>query len=1006
MKNDKLLLLLIFLFLLIPTISAQEISDTTICACSLHEEKIPIYNNNNEVYFYHVTQEGTASKWSTFSQQEIILAPFENSFITNYLNPPCSAEGSYNQTIILRADGSTKKLTRNIIVKKCSNLKVRAHGISKTVFPCAPTSFNLEIFNTGTYSETYSMSSDSNYVEFPLESITLMPGENYSFEVFVTLPCELYGKQEIPLTFSAKQSGFTTSFSLELNVLPAYDYSIESSPATICELDDNTVEFSIQNKADFNNIYDLELKGPRWLELADEALLVPGGLKVPVLINAYPPLGSEGVYKIELKAKSRRGGIEKKETNFIEVSKCHIPSVELETPVDAICAEPKKYNVYVKNLGESAETFYLELIGPEFVALSQNDLRLDPGEEQTVNLEIRPPSKNADYDITVQSTVLSAPEIKSNASLKLKVFSQQSCYKPNLITKKKYNVNYSANKIPILLQNYGLKTTNYVISAKPDWVSVSPDSIELIPGEIAELNITTAPGPNVSAGKHEAEIIITSEESGTSYVNEVNFNIGGKFGISDKVKNALLTIIGAVVFLLVLFLALMLSKSKPEIIREEKIKLVKEEKKPKEILKEKEIKKKEEAAVKKPKKGSKLLLAWLIIAVFAIFIVLGTLISHFKIVPSKINETITEREALNISSKAISDVQASPLFQYKWHVVLVLIILLVLFFIVSLLVKLRKKRLRIARVVEKVPLETLKERRRPKWKIIFGIIIIIIILALIALVLWQIKAQLYQVNVTQQAANETFLRENASVSAETAGLESQFLFQYRWHILIIILIIIVLIILIILVAKLKKKRVTKEERETKQQQAKITKEEKKRAEKKTKEKKRKKSNVKVVLLIAVYVAFILVLGSIIWQTSSQELRGLRHKAVLMIKGFGMEKPGANESNELEQSEIIEEGTEEEPFDPYESIRGTFLYHEWKKNNNYEIDLSEYFFDPDGDVLTYSTTQPENITATIDGSLLILTPDYNWTGTAQIKITARDDAGGEVTSPTIILNVVG
>ena len=82
-----------------------------------------------------------------------------------------------------------------------------------------------------------------------------------------------------------------------------------------------------------------------------------------------------------------------------------------------------------------------------------------------------------------------------------------------------------------------------------------------------------------------------------------------------------------------------------------------------------------------------------------------------------------------------------------------------------------------------------------------------------------------------------------------------------------------------------------------------------------------------------------------------------------------------------------------------------LYHEWKQNIPYQVDLKKYFEDPDLDVLSFTSSQPNHINVKIDGTLVTLTPEHNWAGEEKIVFTANDKKGGVTDSPIMTLKVL-
>ena len=79
--------------------------------------------------------------------------------------------------------------------------------------------------------------------------------------------------------------------------------------------------------------------------------------------------------------------------------------------------------------------------------------------------------------------------------------------------------------------------------------------------------------------------------------------------------------------------------------------------------------------------------------------------------------------------------------------------------------------------------------------------------------------------------------------------------------------------------------------------------------------------------------------------------------------------------------------------------------EWYQNAEKTLDLDQYFDDPDLDVLSYTTTQPRDMTARIDGSVLTLIPDKNFAGENTMIVTASDAKGGVTDSPVFLLRVI-
>lgn len=82
-----------------------------------------------------------------------------------------------------------------------------------------------------------------------------------------------------------------------------------------------------------------------------------------------------------------------------------------------------------------------------------------------------------------------------------------------------------------------------------------------------------------------------------------------------------------------------------------------------------------------------------------------------------------------------------------------------------------------------------------------------------------------------------------------------------------------------------------------------------------------------------------------------------------------------------------------------------LYHEWRQNTPYQIDLEQYFADPDSDVLSYTASQPDHIQVRIDGSKATLTPEFGWSGEEHIVFTASDENSATTDSDVMTLHIL-
>jgi len=77
---------------------------------------------------------------------------------------------------------------------------------------------------------------------------------------------------------------------------------------------------------------------------------------------------------------------------------------------------------------------------------------------------------------------------------------------------------------------------------------------------------------------------------------------------------------------------------------------------------------------------------------------------------------------------------------------------------------------------------------------------------------------------------------------------------------------------------------------------------------------------------------------------------------------------------------------------------------WNQDLQHSLDLNKYFNDPDGDELTYTFNELDNIDVWVNGGVAYFMPEYKWSGQRTIIFTATDGKGGEVKSNPVKLVV--
>ncbi|RJQ18246.1 hypothetical protein C4573_00815 [Candidatus Woesearchaeota archaeon] len=78
--------------------------------------------------------------------------------------------------------------------------------------------------------------------------------------------------------------------------------------------------------------------------------------------------------------------------------------------------------------------------------------------------------------------------------------------------------------------------------------------------------------------------------------------------------------------------------------------------------------------------------------------------------------------------------------------------------------------------------------------------------------------------------------------------------------------------------------------------------------------------------------------------------------------------------------------------------------EWAEDRTFIMNISQYAFDPDMDILTFSVSPLEHITAEVQNGNVVFTPEPNWYGEEEVYFTAEDPFGETSDSDVLVLRV--
>jgi predicted PurR-regulated permease PerM len=437
-KKSKLLVPLMLLFFVLQVSAFQEDFSATsqhakiyACACSTVTDLLSVRNLNefSMPSTYHISKEGTAASWSTMAPATFIIGSGESLDVYTYISPPCDASGVYDLKTNIRTDfGLQKTVSQDIIVQECQNIQLtpKVHAVSKC--PCTLATFELEIRNSGPFTEIYSFHTDKlhEFTTFSENPMVLESGQSSSLFVYVFPTCEVYGTHAIKFKAIAEKSKTFAETTLTLDLKQScYEYDItlgdyytpepnvthtivpHPNLYQICEGETKIIPISIKNTAAIPNTYSLGLKGPEWSHIGYKSVSLDSNASFIIDLGISPSAYLDYTYNLSLDITTQLGNLAKSVPITVNVKKCYSPLLSPDINIIPVNYSELLTALEIKNIGNSKATYELNLIAPEWIYLEDSSVTVNPQNKTTVNLHTAPTNqtKQDDYEIILRATI-------------------------------------------------------------------------------------------------------------------------------------------------------------------------------------------------------------------------------------------------------------------------------------------------------------------------------------------------------------------------------------------------------------------------------------------------------------------------------------------------------------------------------------------------------------------------------------------------------------------------
>ena len=509
-----------------------------------------VVNNGDDVAQYTVNLKGSASGWATAVPNGFSLNPGEKKTVYTYVTPSKNAvPAAYDLTTVV-SGGQPFEFVHPIVIKNCFGATLDFSEDTKSSCPLEVAKYEFSLTNTGEYRTTYQLSVEGELkdaVTLGDRVVSLDSKETKKIIAYVNVPIDT---KTFDFTVVAKSERVTESFIGHLNVLPCYkfDVGIEKNAYDFCERNVVEVPVKIKNEGTIKNGYDLVVDGVDWVGMSDNYIELEPNQEKIIILTLAPDYGISGQSDLHLEVIPKKGALKAINDFAINVRKCNSVDANIIETSGLLCSGMSSgFDVKIKNNGELNKEFRLELTGPAWLNLGNQDdvFSLKAGEIKELKLRADPNSdeESGKYEakIKVSATDESSVSAFSEDILDLTLVDVESCFLPSIETENKDVQVYKDGTatLSFTIKNIGKTKADYnivVSGSSSSFVQLSPATITVEPGNTEVVYLYVAP-VDIEVGEYDAIVSVRLKDSTFLASQKVTIDITDVEPIADEVPS-------------------------------------------------------------------------------------------------------------------------------------------------------------------------------------------------------------------------------------------------------------------------------------------------------------------------------------------------------------------------------------------------------------------------------------------------------------------------------------
>ena len=430
-------------------------------------------------------------------------------------------------------------------------------GTEVSLCPCSNQEYNVLLQNLNPVQQSYDIRTSgaaAGWVTIEPAVLTLEANTAAYIKVTVNSPCNIEGPSDLNI-FAVASTGEYQYLTQSLDFLACYDYSLslgkpqeitgaavefEESPGTsfdVCEGSSIIIPILVENRENFGNSYTSSLSESKGMaSLSPEKFDLAANSRGLMVLKADAL--SRGNYPMSVRLVSGLGQVIRQSNLTLNVQNCYDFSLETDKSSLEMCGGDKEQvSVAVKNNGDIAQNIVLSAQNADFVSFGNiSSFTIAASSERKINLAVSPKPEDSGQ---FKAVLLASNEnINSSAPLSIQVTGRNACYSSEVDFYSSLANHYTHEVYPVTIKNNGIAKSGYNLSVQgPEWVSVSPGSIEVNMGKEGIFNLLISPPED--AEQKTYEITINAKTHGETYSKSFSLELKQENPILKRIKSAL-----------------------------------------------------------------------------------------------------------------------------------------------------------------------------------------------------------------------------------------------------------------------------------------------------------------------------------------------------------------------------------------------------------------------------------------------------------------------------------